>query len=209
MAKLYYNGHGSFRLITSLNTVVYIDPYAGEGYEEPADIILVTHQHGDHNQIDKPTKKSEYQVIMNSDSLINGEYKEFKIKDIDIKAVPAHNKNHSKEECVGYLVKTDGVLIYFSGDTSKIVEMNDLKSLNIDYAFFSCDGVYNMDEVEAAECAKIVSAIHSIPVHLKPGALYDKEKANNFKAEGKLLIEPGEEIHTYSVEAEKKDSLKS
>lgn len=196
MAKLYYNGHGSFRLITSQNTVVYIDPYAGEGYEEPADIILVTHQHGDHNQIDKPTKKSEYQIIMNSDSLINGEYKEFKIKDIDIKAVPAYNKNHSKEECVGYLVKTDGVLIYFSGDTSKIVEMNDLKFLNIDYAFFPCDGVYNMDEVEASECAKIVSARHSIPVHLKSGALYDKEKANNFKVEGKLLIEPGEEIHT-------------
>lgn len=196
MARLYYNGHGSFRLTTAQNTVVYIDPYAGEGYEEPADIILVTHQHGDHNQIGKPAKKPEHQIIMNTDSLMNGEYKEFNIKDIEIKAVPAYNKNHSKEECVGYLVKTDDTLIYFSGDTSKIPEMEQLRSLNIDYAFFPCDGFYNMDEVEASECAKIVGAKHSTPVHLKPGALYDKEKANNFKATGRLLIAPGEEIHT-------------
>ena len=50
MAKLLYQGHGSFRVSTAEGKVIYIDPYAGEGYDKPADILLVSHQHGDHNQ---------------------------------------------------------------------------------------------------------------------------------------------------------------
>jgi L-ascorbate metabolism protein UlaG (beta-lactamase superfamily) len=51
MAKLFYQGHGSFRLTAADGQVVYVDPYAGEGYDLPADLILVSHQHGDHNQL--------------------------------------------------------------------------------------------------------------------------------------------------------------
>lgn len=58
MAKILFQGHGSLRLTTKQGTVVYLDPYVGEGYEVPADIILVTHQHSDHKQIDKPAKKA-------------------------------------------------------------------------------------------------------------------------------------------------------
>lgn len=42
MAKLLYQGHGSLRLITDSGKVIYIDPFAGEGYDVPADLILVT-----------------------------------------------------------------------------------------------------------------------------------------------------------------------
>ena len=37
MAEILYQGHGSFRLTTSEGSVIYIDPYAGEGYDRPAD----------------------------------------------------------------------------------------------------------------------------------------------------------------------------
>ena len=46
MPKLFYQGHGSFRLTANDGRVIYVDPYAGEGYDLPADIILVSHQHG-------------------------------------------------------------------------------------------------------------------------------------------------------------------
>ena len=32
-AKLLYQGHGSLRIVTADEKVIYIDPYAGEGYE--------------------------------------------------------------------------------------------------------------------------------------------------------------------------------
>jgi L-ascorbate metabolism protein UlaG (beta-lactamase superfamily) len=51
MAKLLYQGYGSYRITAADGCVIYVDPYAGDGYNESADFILVTHQHGDHNQI--------------------------------------------------------------------------------------------------------------------------------------------------------------
>ena len=56
MATLLYQGHGSLRLTTDSGRVIYIDPFAGEGYDAPADLILVTHQHHDHNCTDLPAK---------------------------------------------------------------------------------------------------------------------------------------------------------
>ena len=43
---LLYQGHGSLRIVTSDKKVIYIDPYAGEGYDLPADLILVSHGPG-------------------------------------------------------------------------------------------------------------------------------------------------------------------
>ena len=40
MAKLLYQGHGSFRLVSEKGTVVYVDPYVGEGYDLEADLVL-------------------------------------------------------------------------------------------------------------------------------------------------------------------------
>ena len=36
-------GQACIRIVTGEGKVIYIDPYAGEGYELPADLILVTH----------------------------------------------------------------------------------------------------------------------------------------------------------------------
>ena len=49
MPKLLYQGHGSYRLTADDGRIIYVDPYKGKGYDAPADIILVTHQHHDHN----------------------------------------------------------------------------------------------------------------------------------------------------------------
>ena len=53
MPKLLFQGHGSYRLTANDGRIVYVDPYKGKGYDAPADIILVTHQHSDHNQVDR------------------------------------------------------------------------------------------------------------------------------------------------------------
>ena len=38
MAKLLYQGHASLRLTTNSGKVIYVDPFAGEGYEPTADL---------------------------------------------------------------------------------------------------------------------------------------------------------------------------
>lgn len=194
MPKLLYQGHGSVRLTSDNGLVIYVDPYAGQGYDVPADLILVSHQHGDHNQIVLPAKKQDCRIISNREALTDGKYQSFNISGIEIKAVEAANKNHNRGECVGFLVTLDGFKLYFTGDTSRTESMGLLSPLGLDYALFCCDGHYNMGPDEAAECAKIIGAKHNIPVHMKPGALFDREAAERFNAPNRLILADGEEI---------------
>lgn len=192
--KILFQGRASLRIVTDAGTVAYVDPYMGEGYDLPADIILVTHQHGDHNQIDLPNKKGDCLIYQNFDALKDGKYMTLNYKDLQIEAVPAYNKNHNKEECVGYLITTDNKTLYIAGDTSKIPEMKDLSSKNIDYAFLPADGYFNMDAEEAAECAKIIACKYSIPIHTSPDQLYSKSNAEKFNAENRILMDINQEI---------------
>jgi len=195
MPKLLYQGHGSFRLTANDGTVVFIDPFIGTGYDLPADIILVTHQHDDHNQIKLITQKTGCTVISNFEALEGGRHNKFNLCDIEIEAVEAgYNKNHSKEDAVGYIVTVDGLKLYFCGDTSKTPQMATFAERKLDYAFLCADGFYNMGLEEAAECAVLIGAKHNVPVHLKPGELFDRELAEQFKGPNRLIIEAGEEV---------------
>ena len=192
--KLYYQGHGSLRLTAADGRVMYIDPFAGDGYDKPADIILVTHQHDDHNQVHLITQKPGCRVITNVEALEGGKHNTFNVGGINIEAVEANNKNHDPKQCVGFIVTLDGIKIYFPGDTSKTQAMESFAQKKLDYSLFPCDGFYNMDLKEAAECARLIGARVNIPVHLKPGELFDRERAEAFDAPNRLIVPAGEEI---------------
>ena len=192
--KLYYQGHGSYRITADNGTVIYVDPYAGDGYDLPADIVLVTHQHGDHNQLNLITKKDGCRVITETDALAGGKHNSFTVDGITIEAVKAANKNHDPAACVGYIITVDSLVIYAAGDTSKTEEMASYAARSFDYALLCCDGQYNMDLDEAAECAEIIGAKHNIPIHMKPGELFDQARAEAFNAPNRLIVAAGEEI---------------
>ena len=192
---LLYQGHASLRLTSKDGTVIYIDPAVGDGYDLPADIILVTHEHSDHNQVNLITQKEDCVVIRVSDAILNGEHNTFTIKGIEIEAVEAYNSNHSKNTSVGFLILIDGIMIYVAGDTSKTEQMETLSERHIDYAFLPCDGVYNMNAEDAAEYAKLIGAKNNIPYHTRNmNDLFSSDVAERFDAPNKLIIEPGEEI---------------
>ncbi|WP_426348722.1 MBL fold metallo-hydrolase [Alloiococcus sp. CFN-8] len=196
MAKLLYQGHGSYRITADNGIVIYVDPFAGEGYDIPADIVLITHEHKDHNNLELITQKDHCTVLRSSDMLIVGHYEKKIISGITIEAVPAYNKNHDRASCVGYVISIDGIKVYGAGDTSLTEYMALMLSLEeIDYALLPIDGVYNMDIPEAERCAEVINAKHTIPIHMKPGELFDKERADSFKGKNKLVVEPGEELN--------------
>ena len=194
MPKLLYQGHGSFRLTADDGTVVFIDPFVGEGYDLPADIVLISHQHDDHNKLNLITQKPGCVVISNVEALAGGKHNSFSHFGIDIEAVEASNKNHQPDQCVGFIVTVDGVKAYFSCDTSRTEQMAGFASRGLDYAFLCSDGFYNMSMAEASECAKVIGAKHNVPVHMKPGELFDRALAEQFDGPNRLIVEAGEEI---------------
>ena len=197
-----YMGQASMRIVTGTGKVIYIDPYAGEAYDLAADLILVTHSHYDHNGVDKVISRNpDCRIITWKEALEGGEHQTFDLGFATVEAVEAgYNRWHDVNECAGYVVTLpDGVSVYVTGDTSTTQQMPKLSEKKIDYAFYCCDGVFNMDLDEAARCAEMVGAKHNIPYHVlaQDGVYFDRERAEQFDVQNRLIIEEGEEITLY------------
>ena len=201
-ATLLYMGQGSLRIVTAEEKAIYIDPYSGDWYDLPADLILVTHGHSDHNRVDLiQTRNDGCRVITHQEALRDGAHQAFDLGYVTVEAVEAgYNPNHDVSSCVGYVLTfSGGQSVYVTGDTSTTQQMPLLSEREIDYAFFCCDGRYNMDTAEASACAALVGAKHSIPYHTSPDATggeyhFDRTVAEQFQAEGRIILEPGEEL---------------
>lgn len=196
---LLYQGQASIRIVTNEGKVIYIDPYAGSGYDLPADLILVTHGHFDHNGLNKiQSRNSDCQIITQNEAIKDGKHQIFDLGYVKIEPVEAgFNSLHSVENCVGYVLTfSNGKSVYVTGDTSMTEQMSRMKDMQIDYAFYCCDGVYNMGLDEAAKCAEMVGAKHNIPYHLTAttGKTYDRILAEKFNAPNRLIVDEGEEI---------------
>lgn len=192
--KIEYLGHGSLKMYLKNGKVVYIDPYAGDDYKENGDLILITHEHMDHNKTELVPGNENAEVIRSKDCISDGGYKTFDIFDMHIEPVEAYNKNHKIDECVGFVITSNGKKIYVAGDTSTTNQMPKLADYNIDYAFLPMDGKYNMDIDEAIKCESLVKAKHTIPYHMSPGELFNEERANKFITLTTLIVRPNETI---------------
>lgn len=173
-------GHGSLMLNWN-GMIIHIDPFgkqADYGILPKADILIVTHEHGDHmdmiavNQITTTntqiiyTKSCEKQlpgglVMKNGDKEM--------VRNLMVEAVPAYNLVHKREngepyhpkgEGNGYVLTFGDLRVYIAGDTENIPEMSQIK--NIDIAFLPMNLPYTMTPEMAAQAA----------ISFKPHILY-------------------------------------
>lgn len=195
MSKIKYLGHASLKIKTNDGVVVYVDPFIGDDYKEEADVVLISHEHADHNKLELVPLKSDAVVIRQNTLKTGNIYNKTSIHGIEIEVVEAYNRCHDKSSCVGFVLRFDGKVIYISGDTSTTDDMRvKLPKYDIDYAFLCCDGIYNMDVNEAISVANLIHAKHVIPYHTNPSVIFDLDVASSFEYENKLIVQNGEEI---------------
>jgi L-ascorbate metabolism protein UlaG (beta-lactamase superfamily) len=172
---LTFIGHGT--LMFEFNGLtIHIDPVMREAdYKNmpDADLILVTHEHGDHLDINAINHilKDDCPVIMTQSCLDN--LKDFKpavlmkngdvktIKSIPVEAIPAYNIQHKrpggepfhpKGQGNGYILTLGGKRVLVAGDTENTPEIKELK--NIDIAFLPMNLPYTMSPEMVADAAR-------------------------------------------------------
>ncbi len=166
--------------------MIYIDPvgdvalYAGL---PAADLILITHEHGDHYNaetlavlregnpqvITNPAVFEMLEDTRNTSALANGE--EGMWGDVRIQAIPAYNTTpdrlnfHPEGRDNGYLVHLPGLVTYISGDTEDIPEMRALDG--IDLAFVCMNLPFTMDAEAAADAVRSFRPTAVYPYHYR------------------------------------------
>ena len=178
--------HGTLALSYKGKTI-HVDPVSGQGkptdyaVEFPkADVIIVTHEHGDHfdrKAIAALTEEGKTSLITNARCaemlgygtvMSNGDSGKI-LDEITIDAVPAYNYSeghtqfHPKGRDNGFVLTVDGLRIYIAGDTEDIPEMAEIK--DVDVAFLPVNQPYTMTVEQCVKAAQVLSPKVLIPYH--------------------------------------------
>jgi L-ascorbate metabolism protein UlaG (beta-lactamase superfamily) len=186
--KIHWLGHDAMRIDGS--TVVLFDPFQISATKQ-ADLILISHDHFDHNSPEDVAKIRKKDSVIVTDAAsakkLDGEIKvvapgdTITVKGVKIEVGPAYNTNkefHPKDAgMLSFIVNLDGIRFYHAGDTDIIPEM---ERLDVDIAFLPVSGTYVMTADEAVQAAKKIKPKIAIPMHY--GAIVGTEDdARKFK----------------------------
>ncbi len=176
-------GHGSL-MMKWKNKIIHVDPYGKVGnYSKlpKADLILVTHDHFDHFDLDAIRKiKKENTIIIYTKKceeklkggivMKNGDFRT--VLDVKIEALPAYNIVHKRSDGIpfhpkgegnGYVLTFDDLRVYIAGDTENIPEMKELKNIHI--AFLPMNLPYTMTPEMVKEAALMIKPKILYPYH--------------------------------------------
>ncbi len=194
--KITYLGHSAFKLVSPQGVVMYIDPFLKNNPKTPADrkevdkadLVLVTHGHGDHlgDTVSIAQKTNASVVAMNELGIYltkkglknvvrmskGGSYT---AKGIRITMVNAQHSSSVVEseqvlytgEPAGFIIRFEnGFTVYHAGDTAVMADMKifgDLYKPNL--AFLPIGSRFTMDPQETAYACQLLRPQYVVPMH--------------------------------------------
>lgn len=219
MAKVTWFGHAAFSIEMAEN-VVLIDPFLDRNPVSPvkaaditrADVIFVTHDHGDHLgdafTICKRTNATLVAAVELADYAEQNGVKKVeglniggsvKIKEVKLTVVQALH-TASRGAPTGVIIEGGRKTVYHAGDTGLFGDMRFLGEFyKPDLALIPIGGYYTMDARTGAEAVKLLDPKAVIPMHYKTFNVlaqspdefvkYVKKKAPKTKV---VVLKPGE-----------------
>ena len=199
MAKITWAGQSCFQISVSNSrdhsADIVIDPFDEEtGLKVPnfsADILLVTHQHHDHNNI---------KTIKGEPFLAEGPG-EYEVKGVFIQGIPAfHDDKEGKEKGLNtiYTIEAEDIRFCHLGDLGQkqLTDEQVDKIGNVDVLMIPVGGEYTISSQEAQRIISQIEPRIVIPMHYKlPKLKADLDDVNKFlKTMGKPSVVPQDKL---------------
>jgi L-ascorbate metabolism protein UlaG (beta-lactamase superfamily) len=167
--KICWYGHSCFEI--SNGSTLVTDPHDGRsiGIRRPevgADLVLVSHDHYDHNSV-RTVSKQNTRVIKEVTSL--------KIKGIKIQGFPSfHDESGGAKRGKNILFKfcMEGINFLHSGDLGHLIDDELAKKIGeVDILFIPVGGVFTIDAENAWKVVEKLKPKVAIPMHYKISGL--------------------------------------
>jgi L-ascorbate metabolism protein UlaG (beta-lactamase superfamily) len=212
LLQIRWHGHSCFEITNEVTLVT--DPHDGKSIGIPApnvasDIILVSHDHYDHNSV-KSVEKETSKVITDE--------RKRTISDIEIKGIPTfHDEDHGAKRGSNLIYKftIDDITFCHLGDLGHPLDALTLQEIgDVDILFIPIGGTFTVDANGAWDIITKIKPKIIIPMHYKIGGLslpiagldpfLDKKKYKVIKVGNEIDIEkddlPSEpEIWTFTL----------
>lgn len=167
--KIKYLAHAAFLVTSDAGTRIVTDPYETMGglkhgaIQETADIVTVSHEHGDHNNV----------------SAVRGNPKAVRasaeVKGIKIKAVStAHDDKGGSQRGKNtiFCFDVDGVNVCHAGDLGHMLSEEQVKAMGkVDVLMIPVGGFFTIDAKTATKVGEQIKPKVIIPMHYKTDKL--------------------------------------
>lgn len=164
-----YHGHAAFKLKGKIGTVV-TDPYDDSvGFSLPkisADMVTVSHQHGDHNAISKisGTARRDKPFIVDQ----AGEYEVGGISVFGVEAYHDAAEGAERGKNIIFTILIDGVRVCHLGDLGHELGSEQIDAIgSVDVLLCPVGGVYTINPEQAVKTIRALEPGIIIPMHFR------------------------------------------
>jgi len=163
--KIKYLAHSAFLITSNAGTRIITDPYETSSglkhgaIQETADIVTVSHEHGDHNNA-AAVRDNPKAVRASTD-----------VKGIKIKAVPAAHDNSGgsqRGKNTIFCFEVDGINVCHAGDLGHALSEEQVKAIGrVDVLMIPVGGFFTIDAKTATKVGEQLKPKVIIPMHYK------------------------------------------
>ena len=165
--KIKWLGHASFLITSDAGTKIITDPYVAGGglrygeIEESADIVTVSHGHGDHNNV----------AAVQGNPAVVKEVAPVELKGINFNGIPTYHDSAGGKERGNNIIfcfEVDGMRVCHLGDLGHQLGDKEVAELGkVDILLIPVGGFFTIDASVATEvCSKLTPRV-IIPMHYK------------------------------------------
>jgi len=192
--KIKYLAHAAFLITSEKGTRIITDPYETSGglkheaIKETADIVTISHEHGDHNNVS---------AVMGKPKIVKASEE---VKGISFKAVAtAHDDKGGSQRGKNtiFCFNIDGINVCHAGDLGHELSADQVKAIGkVDVLLIPVGGFFTVDAVTATKVCDQLKPKVIIPMHFKTAKLsfpisdvepFLKDKGNVIRSKESLI----------------------